>query len=88
MTELKPCPFCGGEAEIAKGRLYVDTTYAVKCKSCLCRTAAVMVDHPNLIWREGCSAPELDESTRYNGSHAMEIAAEAWNHRIEQEANR
>ena len=30
MTELLPCPFCGGEAEIT----YVCGEYAVMCKSC------------------------------------------------------
>ena len=46
MAELKPCPFCGGKAEVdtptywdgAKGR----KTYAISCKSCRCRTPDYM----------------------------------------------
>lgn len=32
--KLKPCPFCGGEAEI----LNVDDRYTAKCRSCFCGT--------------------------------------------------
>ena len=32
--KLKPCPFCGGEAEIVEDRLYSDDYYAGRCKSC------------------------------------------------------
>ena len=38
MTELKPCPFCGGEAMIAHGRCVDDEsviTTTVLCKKCL-----------------------------------------------------
>lgn len=30
MTELKPCPFCGGEAEITEYHL----SYEVECSAC------------------------------------------------------
>ena len=40
MTELKPCPFCGGEAEIEE--IYYTfwhlKTYYVRCTRCGCRT--------------------------------------------------
>ena len=32
--KLKPCPFCGGEAEIVEDRLYGEDYYAGRCKSC------------------------------------------------------
>lgn len=32
--ELKPCPFCGGEAEIKKGCTFGGNFYFVKCKKC------------------------------------------------------
>lgn len=32
--ELKPCPFCGGEAEIVEDRLYGEDYYAGRCRSC------------------------------------------------------
>ena len=37
--ELKPCPFCGGEAEVAKGFLYGKVTgYSAYCKKCGCES--------------------------------------------------
>ena len=32
MSELKPCPFCGGEAELMVGKYY--GTKWVECKTC------------------------------------------------------
>ena len=37
MAELKPCPFCGGEAEIAEGTFDGKSTSYVKCKKCWAR---------------------------------------------------
>lgn len=34
MTEIKPCPFCGGEAYVLEGF----TLYEVACDYCHCRT--------------------------------------------------
>jgi len=39
MSELKPCPFCGGEAEeriTAKNT--ADPKYMIACKECGCKT--------------------------------------------------
>lgn len=34
-TELKPCPFCGGEAEMLDGfTLKIPHAYFVRCKKC------------------------------------------------------
>lgn len=49
-TELKPCPFCGGEADVVKrtsitrhpvmrGRHIEHHTYIVRCRTCQCQTA-------------------------------------------------
>ena len=35
MTELKTCPFCGGQAEISGGRYDGKSTSYVKCKRCM-----------------------------------------------------
>lgn len=32
--KLKPCPFCGGEAEM----FMLDDRYTVRCRSCFCGT--------------------------------------------------
>lgn len=34
--KLKPCPFCGGKAELWKGRL--NDGYAIRCSMCKSRT--------------------------------------------------
>lgn len=36
--KLKPCPFCGGPAEIADNSRYVPNTYFVGCWWCGART--------------------------------------------------
>ena len=35
MTELKPCPFCGGHAEL---RIYRENVNFVQCRECLSMT--------------------------------------------------
>ena len=34
MTEVKPCPFCGGEAVMNKYRGREHTCYYIECPSC------------------------------------------------------
>ena len=40
MIELKPCPFCGGDAKIEtfKTAMEADARYRVRCGSCWCQT--------------------------------------------------
>lgn len=33
-NELKPCPFCGGKAEIRRCKLYLDEAIQVHCTQC------------------------------------------------------
>ena len=34
MTDLKPCPFCGGEAEFIEGWAYGYHEICIQCKKC------------------------------------------------------
>ena len=68
MSDLKLCPFCGGEAEFYRTPIKTNggwcDSVVVRCKSCEARTNRVLYDankHPN--------DEEYDE------------AAAAWNHR-------
>ena len=43
MSELKRCPFCGGEAELdCKGNF---KDWFVKCKRCFCKTPIFLLEH-------------------------------------------
>lgn len=44
MTELKPCPFCGGKAEL-KHRLIFGSAYSmIQCLSCGCQSAEIQAN--------------------------------------------
>ena len=78
MTEaLKPCPFCGSDASIKSGNLYMDVAYRVECSKCFAMTARFLVNHPKVDLTDGT----LDESTRYTEEQAKKKAIEAWNRR-------
>lgn len=71
MAELKPCPFCGGEAEcyrtvVETVKGYSDAA-AVRCLACKARTSLILFDarkHPNgeeyeeaeKLWNRGAVA--------------------------------
>lgn len=53
-TDLKPCPFCGGEAEYRRTAINTDGAWYeavyVRCISCDARTGRILCDakkHPN-----------------------------------------
>ena len=36
---LKPCPFCGGEADVIEHRFYgLDSSYGLRCEKCKAET--------------------------------------------------
>lgn len=37
-NELKPCPFCGSEAELHIQPIYIDMGVCVRCKNCKARS--------------------------------------------------
>lgn len=77
-NELKPCPFCGGEAKIGDYMTYSYAGKHIKCTKCSARSGFVLINAPKLIG-DGI----LDESTRYTKEEAIEIAIEAWNRRVD-----
>ena len=79
--ELKPCPFCGGEAELRAGKLYIYPVVKVRCMKCGASTDFVFIDHP------ACSPKDMKakEETRYTEDEAKAVAIEAWNRRADNE---
>lgn len=77
MPELKPCPFCGGVAELREVHAYLTEGWRVQCESCKNCTMPTWIDQPLM---NGTGSP--DESTRYTSDQAAQIAAEKWNRRI------
>ena len=75
MDKLKPCPFCGGAAELTNSNAYGSPIVFVRCAKCKARTPYMWIDHPRM------KAAGLDESTRYTEEQAEAKAIEAWNRR-------
>ena len=75
MTELKPCPFCGGKVTIAKmgdskiGRRWFVTRGTNKSKSCSCRVFM----ESDLFYSDNKDAADI----------AKQQLVEAWNRRAE-----
>lgn len=77
MENLKPCPFCGGEAEMCHGSIYISKVVKARCTKCRVSTDFVFINHPSINIRTG----KVDETTRYTEQQAEEKAAAAWNRR-------
>lgn len=77
MAELKPCPFCGGEADYRKSRINSQDVVYVHCKNCNARTNLVFLDKPH--WHIG------EPINRYTVQEAKDIAMELWNRRADNE---
>lgn len=41
--KLKPCPFCGGAAQLKECELWGSTGYTVECSKCLCNSDRIFV---------------------------------------------
>ena len=75
--EIKPCPFCGGEATVSKvtnGFMHdpatITNAYRVRCEQCGITTKA----YESKIWQDNCGVVQIEA----NG--AMD-AIDAWNRR-------
>lgn len=44
MTELKPCPFCGGEAFLEPYRVRKGYEASIQCNQCLCSMSTITYD--------------------------------------------
>ena len=85
MTELKPCPFCGGDAGmhmqttyLAKGQKERSQGWRVKCKSCKAQTQLVFCNLVESVANRINNATDTKED-------AKRIVADAWNRRASDE---
>lgn len=79
MNELKPCPFCGGKAQLRDGHIYMAETVIAECTKCHVRLLPVFIDHPEM------TVGGVDESTRYTKEQAFQVAQRNWNRRARNE---
>ena len=71
MPELKPCPFCGGKAQIVfDGK---DATWFIRCEDCYAKSEG---------WSNGNASPE---DLFFAIEEAVEAAVNAWNRRVTDE---
>lgn len=78
MADLKPCPFCGGKADIKHGTIFMDETYMVRCETCFCMTNRFFVNNASLL-PDGKPNPK----TKYTALQAINKAVESWNRRAD-----
>jgi hypothetical protein len=81
MNEIKPCPFCGGEADLITvpySRYPDKKTWSVVCRSCGARGSRV-VEHINK-WDGEKFVSKSEVETIID---AWSAAIEAWNRRVE-----
>jgi len=69
--ELKPCPFCGGEAEL-RSWSWPYVRYQVRCSACKCQARARMASEAEAI-----AAWNTRQSTTSDALAAMREAREA-----------
>lgn len=74
-TELLPCPFCGGKAEIRRCKIYLDEAMQVRCMECGASQPKVLSNH--LLYTDG-------KEMLFTEAMAQERIMNRWNRRAEQ----
>lgn len=59
MAELKPCPFCGGEAVSLIRKQKGKKQVSIKCRQCNARSGVIVLD----VWED--AKPAVDEVAGY-----------------------
>ncbi len=90
MAELKPCPFCGGEAE---GPYHYDPydgyqgdcgSYTVECSHCRMLINQRTKQEAIEVWNRRAESEELKFTRKFIHEHGLDFAlASAWNRRAE-----
>ena len=75
-TKLKPCPFCGGKAELHRSKVYLDDAVQIHCTQCNVHTPKRLINH--LAYRSG-------EEIYITEQVAIEHACYDWNRRSNDE---
>ena len=73
-TELKPCPFCGGRAEIKRGKIYLDDYVQVHCTKCGASIPKTLIDHLAYI---------CGKYVRFSEENAIKKTTNDWNRRAD-----
>lgn len=61
---VKPCPFCGGEAEIIKAHFFGGDIYFVECQHCLARGSGERLKYEAIAAWNRRNYPEKQDSSK------------------------
>lgn len=75
-NKLKPCPFCGGKAEMHEQPLYTNKGVCVRCASCGTRSRFVLYDCEYLLYKG-------NEKVYVSKEQATNDVTENWNRRVD-----